>query len=140
MATIFAVQDSVLDPANLPGSADLNRLINDGLSYMPDMRDRLCLATSSGGSLRITRQGSNVLVSGVRISRLDVSKNGVIQNLEVCYKSFLLLHFFVLNSIWIPPSEKWTLSDSSAGGQSVKNVCLVCPGCLHDGRFWFISF
>jgi len=73
----------VLDLANLPGSADLNRLINDGLSYMPDMRDSLCLTTRSGGSLRITRQGSNVLINGIRISRLDViSKNIVIQNLE----------------------------------------------------------
>ena len=92
MVTIFAVQDSVLDPANLPGSADLNRLIYDGLSYTPDMSDGLCLPTRGGGSLRITRKGSDILVNGVRISKPDViSKNGVIQYLEqVCYTFSIL--------------------------------------------------
>ena len=87
MVSIFAVQDSVLDPANLPGSADLNRLVYDGLLYTHDMSDGRCIATRGGGSLHITKKGNDILVNGVRISTPDViSKNGVIQYLEkVCY-------------------------------------------------------
>jgi len=142
MVTIFAVQDSVLDPANLPGPADLNRLIYDGLSYTPDMSDGLCLTTRGGGSLRITRQGSNILVNGVRISRPNViSKNGVIQYLEqVCYT------FSTLGLL----CTKWH-SDSAGramhvvlrlqrGGAECQKVCWVCLGCLQDGRLWFIGF
>jgi len=87
MVTIFAVQDSVIDPANLPGSADLTRLIYEGLSYTPELTDGSCITTRGGGSLRITRQGNDILVNGVRISTPNViSKNGVIHYLEqVCY-------------------------------------------------------
>jgi len=87
MVTIFALQDSVLDPANLPGSAVLNRLVHDGLSYAPDMNDGLCLPTRGGSSIRITRNGADILVNGVRISTPNViAKNGVIHYLEgVCY-------------------------------------------------------
>jgi len=92
MVTIFAVQDSAVDPANLPGSADLNRLIYDGLSYTPDMADGSCLATRGGGSLRINRQGNDILVNGVRISKPDViCKNGVIQYLEQVCSTFSTL-------------------------------------------------
>ena len=86
MVTIFALQDSVFDPANLP-SADLNRLVHDGLSYAPDMNDGLCLSTRGGGSMRITRNGADILVNGVRVSTPNViAKNGVIHYLEgVCY-------------------------------------------------------
>ncbi|PWW75430.1 hypothetical protein C7212DRAFT_345414 [Tuber magnatum] len=104
MVTIFAVQDSVLDEANLPGSADLNRLVYDGLSYSPDMSDGACLTTRGGGSLRITRNGNDILVNGVRLSTPNViAKNGVIHYLEK-----------------IPPAEKCGGSGSSAGEQSVE--------------------
>ena len=98
MVTIFAVPDSNLDPANLPGSADLNRLIYDGLLYTPDMSDGRCLSTKGGGSLHITRQGNDVLVNGVRISTPDViSKNGVIQYLEQVSYTFSPLALFCTN-------------------------------------------
>ncbi|KAG0634491.1 hypothetical protein HOY80DRAFT_1012437 [Tuber brumale] len=83
MVTIFAVQDSNLDEANLPALADLNRMVHDGLSYEPDMSDGLCLQTRGEGSLRITRKGNDILVNGVRITRANViAKNGVIHYLE----------------------------------------------------------
>ncbi|PWW75433.1 hypothetical protein C7212DRAFT_202811, partial [Tuber magnatum] len=83
MVTIFAVQDSALNEANLPGSADLNRLIYDGLSYSPDLSDGKCLETRGGGSLSIKQSGKDILVNGVRISTSNViSKNGVVHYLE----------------------------------------------------------
>ncbi|CUS11029.1 unnamed protein product [Tuber aestivum] len=100
MVTIFAVGDSSLDEANLPGSADLGRLIYDGLSYTPDLSDQLCLQTRDGGSVRITTKGNDRFVNGVRISTSNViAKNGVIHYLEK-----------------IPPADK--CSDS---GGSTKN-------------------
>ncbi|CAZ85006.1 unnamed protein product [Tuber melanosporum] len=101
MVTIFAVQDSNLDQANLPASADLNRMVHDGLSYEPDMSDGLCLQTRGEGSLRVTRKGNDILVNGVRITKANViAKNGVIHYLEK-----------------IPPVEKCT---GSAGEPGVK--------------------
>ena len=83
MVTIFAVQDSVLDPSKLPGATDLNRLVHDGLSYTPDMSDGLCLPTRGGGTVRISRQDSDILVNGARIVKSNViARNGVIHYLE----------------------------------------------------------
>ncbi|CUS11027.1 unnamed protein product [Tuber aestivum] len=83
MVTIFAVQDSALDEADLPGSAELSRHIHDGLSYTPDMRDQPCLPTRDGGSVRITTEGNDRFVNGVRISTSNViARNGVIHYVE----------------------------------------------------------
>ncbi|PWW75440.1 hypothetical protein C7212DRAFT_281840 [Tuber magnatum] len=102
MVTIFAVQDSALDEAKLPGSADLNRLIHDGLSYTPDMSDGLCLPTRGDGSVRITGTGKDRLVNGVRVSASNViAKNGVIHYLEK-----------------IPPADKCT----GSGGENPKSA------------------
>ncbi|CUS11025.1 unnamed protein product [Tuber aestivum] len=81
--TIFAVQDSALDEnEDLPGS-DLSRYIHDGLSYTPGMSDQPCLPTRDGGSIRITTEGDDRFVNGIRISTSNVlAKNGVIHYLE----------------------------------------------------------
>jgi len=120
MVTIFALQDSVLDPANLPGSADLNRLVHDGLSYAPDMNDGLCLSTRGGGSMRITRNGADILVNGVRVSTPNViAKNGVIHYLEgVCYPFSETALLYTKLYIQIPPAEQCTTSGT--GGESSK--------------------
>ncbi|KAG0633453.1 hypothetical protein HOY80DRAFT_896509 [Tuber brumale] len=82
-ATIFTVEDSKIDEANLPGSADLNRLIHNGLSYEPDLSHELCLSTRGYGSLFITRGGGGTLVNGVRVTKPNViAKNCVIHYLE----------------------------------------------------------
>ncbi|CUS11030.1 unnamed protein product [Tuber aestivum] len=99
MVTVFAVQDSLLNETNLPGSSDLSRLISEGLSYSPDLSDGLCLKTRGDGSLRIKRSGKDILVNGVRISTPNViSKNGVVHYLEK-----------------IPPADKCTSSGSGTG-------------------------
>lgn len=83
MATIFTVEDSKIDENKLPREADLNRLIHDGLSYEPDLNNGLCLPTRGEGSLHIKRNGGNIRVNGVRITKSNViAKNCVIHYLE----------------------------------------------------------
>ncbi|KAG0634134.1 hypothetical protein HOY80DRAFT_1018641 [Tuber brumale] len=82
MATIFTVEDSKINETNLPGPADLNQLIHDGLLYDPDWGDSLCLQTR-GGTLLITRNGNDILVNDVLIIKANViAKNCVIHYLE----------------------------------------------------------
>ncbi|KAG0133180.1 hypothetical protein HOY82DRAFT_482959 [Tuber indicum] len=82
-ATIFTVEDDKLDEANLPGKDELNRLIHDGLSYEPDLRDGTCLGTRDDGRLSIIRNGDGMFVNGVRITKANViAKNCVIHYLE----------------------------------------------------------
>lgn len=81
--TLFAVQDSALNEADLPAEADLKRYIHDGLSYTPDMSDQPCLSTRDGGSVRITTKGNDRFANGIRISTSNImARNGVIHYLE----------------------------------------------------------
>ena len=94
MVTIFAVQDSILDPAHLPVSDELNKLIHEKLLYTPDMSDSDCIPTRGGGSLRITKSddGKEIRVNGVRITTPDVIfRNGVIHYLEGVCSTFSAL-------------------------------------------------
>jgi hypothetical protein len=82
-ATIFTVEDDKLDEANLPGKAQLDRLIHNGLSYEPDLSNGTCLGTRGDSSLSIIRNSDGIFVNGVRITKANViAKNCVIHYLE----------------------------------------------------------
>lgn len=115
-----------MDASNPPGPTELNRLVHDAPLYTPDMGDGLCLETGGGGTMQISRQGSNILVNGARLVKSDViTRNGVIHYLEKVRPNYSTISVILLSGRLGPACH------------GMHYLCRLNRNCghLHDRRF-----